>query len=142
MVFIEEVSSADELAHDTMSCEVVAVGGSVEVSIEKVQRECIVEYVSTDRTDQDRIFHGVDLSGGLVLKHPVSMLLHDSLAVSRRVCVNRIGRLRLNVIVDKLFIGIFSDIKFILVVVGDAIVSTLCIEGYHNSVQHRRLAKA
>lgn len=103
----------------------------------------MVEDVSADRTDEGRISHGVDdLSGGLVLKQLVSMVLHDSLAVTRRVCVNRVGRLRLDIIVDKLSIGIFFDIKFILLVVGDAIMSRLCIEGYHNPVQHRRLAKA
>ena len=104
----------------------------------------MVEDVSADRTDEGRISHGVDdLSGGLVLKQLVSMVLHDSLAVTRRVCVNRVGRLRLDIIVDKLSIGIFFDVvKFILSVVRDAIMSRLCIEGYYNPVQHRRLAKA
>lgn len=102
----------------------------------------MVEDVSADRTDEGRISYGVGgLSRGSVLKHLVSMVLHDRLAVTRRVCVDMVGRLRLHVIADKLFIRISFDVKFIWLVVRNAVVDR-CIEGYRNSMQYRRLAKA
>jgi len=106
VVFVREPSSTIKLTHDTMRRKVFPMDGSVEMAVEQMQRERMVQDVSTHRTNEGRISSGIrDLSSRLVLKDHVTLVYRDRLWVSDGLLM--IGILRLTVgvpVIDELFI--------------------------------------